>query len=91
MSFENFATSPSSFGRKSSAIDPSDTEDLPRRVKAVVTLTAGDLAIIPYGDTIGSGIDPVEFVDVPAGFIPPYMVRRVMATGTTCEVRTVED
>ena len=91
MNYDNFSPSVSGFGLKSRAVTPSDSTDLPKVAKAVVTLSAGNLAIIPARDPVDGDIDPVVFTEVPAGFIPPYLVRRVMATGTTCGVRTVED
>jgi len=56
-------------------------------VKAVVCLTAGNISVIP---TTNADNAPVAFVGVNAGFVPPFQVRRVMATGTTCTVMTVE-
>lgn len=89
MNFEEFAPSPMTFGRKSSAVEPSDSSDLPGgAVKGVTTTTAGNISVIPIGNADN---DPVAFTDVPVGFVPPFIVRRVMATGTTATVRTVED
>lgn len=79
----------SSFGAKARAITPSDSADLnPAPVKAVVCLTAGNISVIPTGNADNA---PVAFVGVSAGFVPPFQIRRVMATGTTCTVMTVED
>jgi hypothetical protein len=69
-------------------VTPSDSADLdPAPVKAVVCLTAGDISVIP---TENADNEPVAFEGVSAGFVPPFQVRRVMATGTTCTVMTVE-
>lgn len=89
--YDNFAASVDTFGRRSMAVTPSDTVDLPQKAKAVVVLTAGTLAIVPHSDAVGDDIDPVEFGEVPTGFIPPFLVRRVMATNTTATVRAVID
>lgn len=78
----------SEFGRRGRSVTPSDEDDLPRYVKAVTVLAAGDLSILPVQNEDGNTID---YVGVPAGFSPPFQVRRVMATGTTATVATVED
>lgn len=77
------------FGLKSRAVSPNDGVDLDPYAKTVTCLTAGNLAVIPSinGDLAG---DVVAYIGVPAGFSPPFQVRRVMATGTTCTVRTVD-
>lgn len=77
------------FGIKSRAVTPHDTNDLDLYAKTVTCLTAGNLAVIPKenGDAAG---DVVAYIGVPAGFSPPFQVRRVLATGTTCTVRTVD-
>jgi hypothetical protein len=85
--FQSFGATPLSFGRKSSAVTPSDTTDLPNVAKAVVCLSDGNISIIPASE---ADTDFVAFVGVSAGFVPPFQVRRVMATGTTATVRTVE-
>lgn len=88
MGIASFSPAAASFGRRSVAVTPNDAADLPGGpVKAVVALTAGDLSVIPADNASAA----VAFVNVGAGFVPPFMVRRVMATGTTCTVMTVED
>lgn len=79
--------SSTSFGRKSRAVTPSDSTDLDPYAKAVVVLSVGDLVILPVDNADGS---TVTFEDVPIGFIPPFQVRRVYATGTTATVATVD-
>lgn len=75
-----------SFGRHGVAITPSDAADIPNGpVKGVVTTSAGNLSVIPADSATA-----IAFVGVGVGFIPPYVVRRVMATGTTATVATVE-
>jgi hypothetical protein len=87
MSTSDYAASPMSFGRSSRAITPSDTVDIPNGpVKAIVVTQAGTLSILPSNSDV-----PVAFAEVPAGFNPPFQVRRVLATGTTATVFTVED
>ena len=86
--FENVAPSVDSFGRRSFAITPNDSADLPEPVKAVVVLTAGTLSLIPLENDDG---DTVDFDDLPVGYVAPFIVRRVMATGTTATVAAVTD
>lgn len=80
-----FGKSPSSFGTKGELITPGN-DDLDPIAKAVVCLTAGNLTIVPVENADG---DTLAFVDVPAGFSPPYRVRRV--TAATATVATVGD
>lgn len=76
------------FGRRSVAVEPSDSADLPGGpVKAIVLITDGDVSFVPPGNADN---DPVTFTGRAAGFIPPFVVRRVLATGTTATVRTIE-
>ena len=51
-----------------------------------MALTSGNLSILP-----ADGAEAISFIGIPAGFTPPFIVRRVMATGTTSTVATVED
>lgn len=76
------------FGRRGSVVTPSDTVDLEELPKAIVVLQAGTLAIIPDGN---EDEDVIEFDEVPVGWSPPYIVRRVMATNTGATVATVDD
>ncbi|PJN96679.1 hypothetical protein CNY89_01090 [Amaricoccus sp. HAR-UPW-R2A-40] len=86
MGVSSFQPGANSFGRHGVAITPSDAADIPGgAVKAVVTTSAGDLSIIPADSATA-----IAFTGVGVGFIPPYVVRRVTATGTTATVATVE-
>lgn len=86
MGIGDFQAGLGTFGRKGSGVTPSDSTDLAGGpVKAVVTLTSGNLSILPADS--GS---PISFIAVPVGFVPPFIVRRVLATGTTATVATVE-
>lgn len=74
------------YGRRGVAITPNDAADIPGGpVKAVVATSAGNLSVIPVDSSIA-----IAFIAISAGFSPPYIVRRVMATGTTATVATVE-
>lgn len=77
------------YGRKSLAITPDDHNDLPGGpVKAIVLVSDGTVALLPPDN---DDADPVVFGWQSVGFTPPFVVRRVLATGTTATVRTVED
>lgn len=78
----------SHFGRRGAAITPHDTNDLDPYAKAVVVTGAGNLVIMP---TKNADDVTITFTGVPVGFIPPYEVRRVLATGTTATVARVDD
>lgn len=86
MGVGDFQASLNTFGRKGVAITPSDSTDIPGGpVKAVVATSAGDLSVIPADSATA-----IAFTGVPVGFMPPYIVRRVTATGTTASVATVD-
>lgn len=75
------------FGRRGSTVTPSDTVDLDTVAKAVTVLAEGSLSIVPVDN---DDEDTIDYSSVPVGFMPPYLVRRVMATGTTATVATVD-
>lgn len=79
------ASSASTFGRKSRIITPS-TDDIDPIVKAIVCLTAGNVTVVPVAN---SDDDALLFVNVPAGYVVPFQVRRV--TAATAIVATIED
>jgi len=82
--YDSYSKTPSSFGTKSRLVTPG-AADITPTPKAVICATAGSLTIVPAGN------DPavtVTFPDVPAGFIPPFRVRRV--TAATATVYTIE-
>lgn len=74
-------------GRKGRAVVPSDATDIVPYAKAVVVTVAGNLVILPTQNADGQTI---TFTGAPVGFVPPYEVRRVYATGTTASVATVD-
>lgn len=81
---------PNLFGGNSAAVTPSDTVDLTTYPKAIVVTVAGNLVVLPMKAT-DDGAHLITFTAAAVGFIPPFRVRRVMATGTTASVATVED
>ncbi|RWD14176.1 MAG: hypothetical protein EOS74_19535 [Mesorhizobium sp.] len=79
---------PASLGRSGRLVVPSDTNDLTVVAKAVVVGDAGDVSVIP---ALNADDDVMSFIDAPVGFVVPFQVRRVMATGTTATIYTIED
>ncbi|TIX28924.1 hypothetical protein [Mesorhizobium sp.] len=77
----------SSFGQKGAQITPSDDADLATVSKGLVVLGAGTLSFIP-ADNADS--DEITYSDLPVGYIVPYFVRRVLATGTTATVASID-
>lgn len=82
--YSTFSPTPDSFGTKGAAVTPGAT-DLADTVKGVVCVTAGNITVVPWDN---DDADAIAFVDVPAGFVPPYRVRRV--TAATASVFTIE-
>lgn len=67
----------------------SDTVDLARYPKAIVMLIAGNVSYIPAEN---ENDVPISFVGLPAGWVSPHRVRRVMVTGTTAAaVATIDE
>lgn len=75
------------YGTKSKAVTPSDSLDFTKYPKAIVVTAYGNLVVLPIGN---DDADTVTFTAVNAGFSPPIRVRRVLATGTTASVATIE-
>ena len=82
--FADYIDSPSALGRSGAIITPGAT-DLDPLPKAVVLLTAGNVTVVPDGNANGTML---AFVDLPAGYIIPFRVRRV--TAATATVATIE-
>lgn len=80
------AQDPNSFGRSGRAVTPHDSNDIDPYGR-VVCLTTGNISVLPVKNADGS---PVAFVSVPAGYIVPFYVRRVLSTGTTATVATID-
>lgn len=76
------------YGKKSRQVTPSDTDDLDPYAKAVVCAASGNVSVLPAENDDG---DTVNFTGVPAGYVPPFHVRRVMSTGTNIAVYTIDD
>lgn len=78
-----------SIGVNGTAIVPSDTADLASYPRAVCVTATGDLKVLPL-IAADDGAHTVTFAAAPVGFIPPFRVRRVFATGTTASVCSVD-
>ena len=74
------------FGRKARAVTPHDDNDLDPYAKIVV-LTAGTLVVLPMQNDDG---DTITFGELPVGYVVPFDVRRVLDTGTTAGVATID-
>lgn len=83
--FNSNMSTPNSFGRKGALVTPA-AADLAGNVKGVVCITSGNITVVPQGN---ADADVIAFVGVSAGFVPPFMVRRV--TAATATVWTIED
>lgn len=83
--YKSFAGTPSSYGTKGRVITPG-ADDIDPPAKAVVLLTSGNVTVVPMDNEDAAAL---AFVGVPAGFSPPFRVRRV--TAATATVATVED
>lgn len=84
-SYDAYQPTSSSLGRQGRAVTPGAI-DLSPIPKAVVCLTGGNITIVPVGN---ADADTLTFAGVPAGFVVPYIVRRV--TAATATVATIED
>lgn len=78
---------PVSFGNTGSVVSPSDTIDFLSYAKAVVITAAGNIVVVPAGNL---DANPITFTAAPVGFVIPYRVRRVNATGTTASAATID-
>jgi hypothetical protein len=86
----SFSAGLDSFGDNSLAITPSDTVDLAAYPKGVVVTAAGNLVVLPL-KAADDGAHLITFTGAAVGFILPFRVRRVMATGTTALVASIFD
>lgn len=75
------------YGSASQDVTPDGSDvTLETKVRYVVVTTAGTIKVIALKS--GDG-DVITFVDVPAGFVPPFRVRKIIAAGTTASVATI--
>jgi hypothetical protein len=73
------------FARDGAEITTSDSDDLAIVSKGLVLLSAGTVRFLPVdGDSAIAYTD-----DLPVGYIVPYFVRKVYATGTSATVASL--
>ena len=81
-----FPDRPELFGKRAELITPSDTTDLTETPKAVMTTDGGDVVAVPT-----RGASAITMTGLPSGYVIPFLVRRVDATGTTATVVAIYD
>lgn len=86
--YEDNMPGPGSLGRSGHLVVPSDTTDLTVVAKALVCGASGNVSVIPV---LNADDDVVSFANAPVGFVVPFQCRRILATGTTATVYTIED
>lgn len=77
------ANDPDSFGNRGVLVTPGSAELY--NIRGVVCGSAGNITVVPVSN---SDTETVTFTGVPAGFIPPFRVRKV--TAATATVYTIE-
>jgi hypothetical protein len=88
--YKGFGVGLDAFGGNGAVVVPSDTVDFAAYPKALVVTAAGNVAVLPL-KAADDGAHLIAFTAVQAGFIIPFRVRRVMATGTTASLATIAD
>lgn len=88
--YATFAAAPGLFGRTAAAVTPSDTVDFTSYPKAIVVTVTGNLVVLPL-KAADDGAHLVTFTGMAAGFVVPFRVRRVLATGTTASLAAISD
>ena len=75
------------FGDSASAITPNDSTDMATYPKAVMIAAAGDAVVLPARNADGA---TVTLTGMPAGYVIPFTVRRVLSTGTTATLVRID-
>jgi hypothetical protein len=88
--YGNFGLTARAFGNNAAAVATSDTVDFAAYPKAIVVTVAGNLVVLPL-KAADDGAHLITFTAAAAGFIVPFRVRRVMATGTTASAAQIFD
>lgn len=88
--YGSYAVGPDTIGRNSTVVVPSDTVDFATYPKDIVVANGGNLVVLPlYAADDGNHL--VTFTGASVQFVVPFRVRRVIATGTTATVVTIDD
>lgn len=75
------------YGTKGAAIDYSGGNvELGTNIRYVVVTAEGDLVIHPLDNSSGNY---VTFTGCPVGFVPPYRVKAIIASGSTASVASI--
>lgn len=88
--YDGFGFGTDSRGVNALAVTTSDTVDFASYPKAIVVTVAGNLVVLPL-KAPDDGSHLITFTAAPAGFVLPFRVRRVMATGTNASLAAVTD
>jgi hypothetical protein len=88
--YRSYVSGTEMIGRNSVAVTPSDTVDLASYPKAVVVTVAGNLVVLPLM-AADDGSHTITFTAAVVGFVVPFRVRRVLSTGTTASLATIDD
>lgn len=88
--YASFNVTPESSGNNAAVVVPSDTNDFVAYPKAIVVTNGGNLVVLPL-KALDDGAHLITFTGVATQFVPPFRVRRVMATGTTASVASIFD
>lgn len=83
--WSNVSAARDTLGDDAVAVTPSNTVDFTSYPKALMAITAGNIVVLPL-KALDDGAHTITFTGVDVGFVPPFRVRRVLATGTTASV-----
>ena len=75
------------FGREGATITPSDSDDLETVSKGVLVCAAGNVVFIPAGNADN---ETITITSAPVGLVIPFFIRRVLSTGTTATVASID-
>lgn len=89
-SYAGFIRSAGSIGGNSTAVAPSDTVDFTSYPKDIWVTAAGNIVFLPL-KAADDGAHLITVTAAPVGFVFPVRARRVMSSGTTASLATVED
>lgn len=85
--YANDRSAPTGFPKMGRVVTPSDSVDLNPYARAIQVVAASNLKYLPSGNADDA---PITVTGAPVGYTPPHQVRRVLATGTTATVVTVD-
>jgi hypothetical protein len=83
--YSNFGATPGALGGNAVAVVLSDTVDFASYPKQIMAIATGNLVVLPL-KAPDDGPHLITLTGVPAFYIVPFRVRRVMSTGTTASI-----